>query len=78
MPDAAQDLERWLVQQVELLLRLKPGTVQPQRPLADYGLDSVRVVGLTGELERRLGRGVDASVFLEFPSAAELARHLVG
>ncbi|MFG2194193.1 SDR family NAD(P)-dependent oxidoreductase [Streptomyces sp. NPDC048639] len=66
-----------------LLLRLvaercavAPEDIDPDRPLADYGLSSRDAVGLSGELEDALGRTLPATLLWENPSVAALVRRL--
>ncbi|MEU6083853.1 SDR family NAD(P)-dependent oxidoreductase [Streptomyces sp. NPDC047108] len=66
-----------------LLLRLvaercavAPEDIDPDRPLADYGLSSRDAVGLSGELEDVLGRTFPATLLWENPSVAALVRRL--
>ncbi|MGW0838712.1 SDR family NAD(P)-dependent oxidoreductase [Streptomyces sp. NPDC002787] len=46
------------------------------RPLMDYGLSSRVAVGLTGRLERALGRPLPPTLLWEHPTVEQLAQHL--
>lgn len=48
-------------------LRMEPSQLDPGRPLAEYGLDSIVVVGVTSEL-RRVFPGVTSTLFFEVRS----------
>ncbi|QTE02997.1 type I polyketide synthase [Streptomyces cyanogenus] len=48
------------------------------RPLMEYGLGSRAAVGLTGRLERALGRPLSATLLWEQPTVERLVRHLSG
>lgn len=50
--------------------------LDPNRPFADYGLDSLAAVELTGQLEDGLGLKLSPTIAWTFPTAATLARHL--
>ena len=50
--------------------------LDPNRPFADYGLDSLAAVELTGQLEEGLGLKLSPTIAWTFPTAASLARHL--
>ncbi|GFE86020.1 SDR family NAD(P)-dependent oxidoreductase [Steroidobacter agaridevorans] len=48
-------------------LRMEPSKLEPGRPLAEYGLDSIVVVGVTSQL-RRAFTGVTSTLFFELRS----------
>ncbi|WP_129645080.1 SDR family NAD(P)-dependent oxidoreductase [Peristeroidobacter agariperforans] len=48
-------------------LRMEPSQLEPSRPLAEYGLDSIVVVGVTSQL-RRAFTGVTSTLFFELRS----------
>jgi acyl transferase domain-containing protein/ribosomal protein S18 acetylase RimI-like enzyme/aryl carrier-like protein len=48
-------------------LRMEPSQLEPSRPLAEYGLDSIVVVGVTSQL-RRAFPGVTSTLFFELRS----------
>ncbi len=52
--------------------------VATDAPLTSFGLGSVDLVGMVGELESTLGRPVDANVVWRHPTIAALAEHLAG
>jgi len=51
--------ERWILQTVARLTHGRPDQVEPERRLAELGLDSLSTAELVGELEARLGRRID-------------------
>jgi acyl carrier protein len=53
-------------------------TVDDERPLQDYGLDSIMAMRLSTGLEKRLQRSIQASLLIEFPTVKELSHHLNG
>jgi acyl carrier protein len=55
---------------------LDPASIEPNKPFADYGLDSLAAVTLSGDLEIALGRRLQATLAWDYPSVAELARYL--
>ena len=68
----------WLAAKVGGLLGVPAAEVDHRQPLAAYGLGSVQAVGLAGDLETWLGRPLAATLVYEYPTIAELARHLAG
>ena len=57
-------------------LRMDAAQVGPTRALADYGLDSILVVGLTNQL-RQSFPGITSTLFFEVQNVAGLADHLL-
>lgn len=70
------ELEAWIIAWLAPKMGVAPTSLDPQAAFTDYGLDSMVAVGLSGELEQLLGRAVSPSVAWEYPTIAELARHL--
>src|SRR4051812_5982456 len=70
------DLDRYLAERVGALLRLAPAALDPARPLAVLGLDSLSAVELQHELESGLGVGVELADLLGGWSLADLAREV--
>lgn len=54
----------------------RPDELDPDASLFDLGLTSFMVVELRGELERRLGREIPATVVFDHPTIRRLAAHL--
>ena len=60
-------------------LALSAGTtLDPDAPLAAYGLDSVKLVGLSGELSEQLGEKLSPTFFFDHPTLTATARALWG
>jgi polyketide synthase PksM len=55
---------------------MDPAQVAPGRPLTDFGLDSILVVGLTNQL-RKAFPGITSTLFFEVRNIAALADHLL-
>ncbi|WP_432973948.1 SDR family NAD(P)-dependent oxidoreductase [Dactylosporangium sp. CA-233914] len=77
-PQSQPAVERWLTELLADRLELPAGDVDPRRPIAEYGLRSVDMVGLVGELERRFGRSLPATLAWQYPTIEALAAHLSG
>lgn len=72
----ASAIRDWLAAKVAAQLQIEPGEVDVTSPLRDYGLDSIAVFNVTGELAERLGRDLTATLLWDFPTIDALARHL--
>jgi acyl-CoA synthetase (AMP-forming)/AMP-acid ligase II/3-oxoacyl-(acyl-carrier-protein) synthase/acyl carrier protein len=77
-PRGADEIRRWLVARLAAALGVAESEIDPHRHLAGTGLTSVRVIGLTGELEEWLGRPLSPTLVYEYPTLEELAHHLAG
>ena len=71
-------ITNWLIQKLAEVLQIQPSQVEVKKPFANYGLDSARAVGLTGELEEWLGRELSATIFWDYPNIEALASYLAG
>lgn len=69
-------IQAWLVAQLSARLSLDPSAIDPHQSLAQYGLDSLAMVTLAGELEDWLGHPLPNTVVYDHPSIAALAQHL--
>ncbi|MEO1682708.1 MAG: SDR family NAD(P)-dependent oxidoreductase [Cyanobacteria bacterium J06631_12] len=72
-----QAVETWLTHRIAQRLQLQPTDIARQEPLASYGLDSVQVVEISGELEAWLKRPVLPTIVYDFPTIEALSRQLV-
>ncbi|MER6721821.1 SDR family NAD(P)-dependent oxidoreductase [Streptomyces halstedii] len=74
----AVEIELWLREALAEATGRTVADVDPELPFAGYGLRSVEMVTMVGDLERRLGVPLEPGVVWEHPTAAKLARHLAG
>ncbi|WP_343998901.1 SDR family NAD(P)-dependent oxidoreductase [Streptomyces thermocarboxydovorans] len=74
---SVDEVRAWLVSAVAEATGLDPRSVDPDRPLAEFGLGSRQLVALSGELAARTGRTPDASVVFEHPTVGALAEALL-
>lgn len=75
---SAATMEGWLVARIAALTGIDQHTIDPGEPFSRYGLDSVKAVALSGELQDWLGRSLSPTLSYEFPSPRLLARFLTG
>jgi acyl carrier protein len=75
--DAAEAAMReWLVQRLSGYLGKSAVELDPQVPLAEYGMSSVDALSLCGDLEDELRIYVDPILVWERPTVDELVVHL--
>ena len=72
----ALQIEAWLVRAVARSLRVDEDEIDRERPLAEFGIDSVAAVELSGDLEDWLGKTVAPTVVWDYPTIRSLAAHL--
>ncbi len=73
---SAAEIADWFVSQLSRELGVPATDIDPSRPFAYYGLDSVRAVQLTAALESWLGRELSPTLAYEYPTIDLLSRHL--
>jgi 8-amino-7-oxononanoate synthase len=71
-------LRDWLVCQISGQLKVSPDRIDPREPFTSYGLDSLAMVTLSGELERKLGRSFAPNFFAECLTIDRLCARLSG
>lgn len=72
------EITAWCVAHLAKALRRPGEKIDPQIKFARLGVDSAMTVYLVLELEEWLGRELAPEVTFEYPSIAQLARHLAG
>ena len=71
-------LRAWLTARLAAHVGLSPSDIDPTRPFASYGLDSLALVGLSGDLQNWLGRDVPVTAVYGAPTVASLAAAVAG
>ncbi len=74
---ARETIKSWLVSQLAERLELDTHEIDIERDFTDYGLNSIEVVNLSGELENLLGRRLPPTLLLDYPTIESLAEYLV-
>ncbi|GAA3947108.1 hypothetical protein GCM10023085_31640 [Actinomadura viridis] len=75
-PVSREELGAWLTELVAAYAELPPGRIDPGRPLADYGLDSVYALAVCSDIEDRFGLAVEPTLAWDHPTVEAIARHL--
>jgi acyl transferase domain-containing protein/acyl-CoA synthetase (AMP-forming)/AMP-acid ligase II/acyl carrier protein/SAM-dependent methyltransferase len=73
----AKSLEAWLSARLSALLKIPAHEIDARQPFSRYGLDSLGAVALAGELQEKLGRTLPPSLLFDYPTVADVVRHLV-
>jgi len=75
-PPSEQAIQKWLVERIAKALEMGSERIDVETPFARLGLDSRTAVGMSGELERWLGKRLSPTLIWDFPTIAALAHHL--
>ncbi|OBK83987.1 type I polyketide synthase [Mycolicibacter sinensis] len=73
---SAAEISAWLVDRLSGELELPPAEIDPAKPFAFYGLDSIHAVRLSTALEQFLGCELAPTIAYEYPSIDILSQHL--
>jgi acyl-CoA synthetase (AMP-forming)/AMP-acid ligase II/acyl carrier protein len=78
LPDltTAAQLEHWLMTWLAQTLQVPIASLDPSRPFAEYGLDSVAAVELTAVLQTRLNLSLSPTLAYEYPTVEAIAAYL--
>jgi acyl carrier protein len=76
LPEDGTTLQLWLVNQIAERLGLEPDEIDIQEDFADYGLNSIEAVNLSGDLENLLGRRLPPTILWDYPNIHELSQYL--
>jgi acyl carrier protein len=71
-----QQITEWLTARLARELKISAGSVGTTISFVSYGLNSVQVVSLSGELELWLDREISPMLLWDHPTIEQLAHHL--
>jgi myxalamid-type polyketide synthase MxaB len=73
---SSEEIERWLAEELSAKLKILPSDFDVRQPFTSYGLDSVQMVSLIGDLEDYLGRSLQPTLAWDYPTTEALAKYL--
>lgn len=68
----------WMVQALARTLHTPASAIDPTKPFATLGVDSLAATRLAGSLQEWLGRSVSPTLVYDYPTIDALAAHLAG
>ncbi len=71
-----REIQDWLIKHIAELLHVAPDTVDIRESFSNYGLSSLDVVSLSGDLEELLGRRLSPTLAYDYPNILALSDHL--
>lgn len=72
----AASIEQWLAERLAVHLNVRPDQVNLDKPIDEYGLDSMEVVAITGELEDLLRVRIEPTLVWDLRTVRRLAASL--
>ena len=76
IPPTEEAIRAWLVDKLATQLAIAPEEIDVRETFSNYGLDSRTAVGLSGELERWLGRTLSPTLVWDYPTIELVAKNL--
>ncbi|MER5640638.1 acyl carrier protein [Kitasatospora sp. NPDC002227] len=70
--DGGRPLQDWLLERLACYLERPAAAIDPDEPLAEYGMDSVCALSLCGDLEEVFGLEVDQTLLWDHPTVRSL------
>jgi acyl carrier protein len=74
----SERIQEWLVAQLAERLGMASEAIDVDRPITEYGLDSITGIALAGDLEEWLQIYLSPTLLWDYPTVAYLADHLAG
>lgn len=78
LASAAAVLADWIATRVAVRIKRAPTQIDHAAAFTAFGLDSLALVELSGELAEHLGRDVSPTLLYDYPSIERVSRHLTG
>lgn len=73
---SAAEIQEWLISHLATSLELDPKTIDVQQDFMEYGLNSIEMVNISGELEEYLRCRLDPTLILNHPNIQVLSDFL--
>jgi acyl carrier protein len=67
---------RWLTARLASYLEVSASAIDPMRPLAEMGVDSVHAVSLVGDVEAHFDIDVDPTMIFDYPTLNHIAEYI--
>ncbi len=75
-PITEASIQQWLITHIAAIAQIRPEDVDADRPFAEFGMDSMQLFQLSGDLQKFLGCEVSEIVAWDYPTVGQLSRHL--
>jgi acyl carrier protein len=71
------EIKDWLTARISKALRVRANEIDPDAPLARYGLQSIDAVILAMEIEEEIGAHIEPTLLWEYNTINLCATHLI-
>lgn len=75
-PPSESCIQEWLVTRIAAIAQVEPQEIAMDRPFAEFGMDSMQLFELSGDLQKFLGHDVSEIVAWDYPTIAKLSHYL--
>lgn len=75
-PRAAADIQEWIQTKMAAELQTSLSDIDVTQQFVSFGIDSIAIFTLTGDLAEWLGRDLRATLLWEYPNIQELSKFL--
>jgi acyl carrier protein len=75
-PATESQIQEWLITHIAAVAKLTPEQIEVDRPFAEFGMDSMQMFQLSGELQKFLGYQISEIIAWDYPTIAKLSAHL--
>jgi acyl transferase domain-containing protein/acyl-CoA synthetase (AMP-forming)/AMP-acid ligase II/acyl carrier protein/NAD(P)-dependent dehydrogenase (short-subunit alcohol dehydrogenase family) len=72
------DIKQFLITRLSQLMQISSTSIDPNESFASYGMDSLKAVQISGDLEEFLHTELSATLVYDYPSVNSLAEYLSG
>ncbi|SRR5579872_263714 len=69
-------IQQWLVNRIAEIARIPAEQVDLDLPFAEFGLDSIQLFEISGDLQKFLGQNISEIIAWDYPTVAKLSRYL--
>ena len=69
-------IQQWLVNRIAGIAQIPAEQVDLDLPFAEFGLDSIQLFEISGDLQKFLGQNISEIIAWDYPTVAKLSRYL--
>lgn len=74
--EAKKQLSNWLVKKLTAINTLKESEISLNKPVANYGLDSLHALAIAGELEEMLDIELPTTMVWQYPTIEKITQFI--
>ncbi len=74
---SVEDIENWIIKKCAEIKEIDPDKIQSDKPFSKYGLDSLEIAQIAGELEEWLKIRVNPIILFEYTTIEKLSNYLI-